>query len=224
MAVNTVKSLSERIMRIISLGDVPNDSRFIIRDIDYAVRDNLGKQIAASWFLARNSKDALDISDAFISTITKSVQVAVNGDNFIDLDFDWVALPDDSGIQSARPATQGSLTNLDAFIPIPSRFNDIYRGLPANALETQIGWRLLGKKIFFTKKSNQSLIELGATTVSVDAISTSEVLVGQDKPLPIPPNIADVIVKEVSQFFLPLSTQGIKDYTQDNNSNIKPLA
>jgi hypothetical protein len=226
MAATTIKSLTERILRIVNLGDVPEESRFNFKDVSYMVRDSLGKQIAASWFAARNTKEALDISDSFISTVTKTVQADAKVETtcFVDLDFDWVDLPDSTGIQSIRPAVIGTLGNLDGFIPAPARFNDIYRGLPAKAIEQQIAWQLRGKRAYFTEKGTSNLIELGVTTVEIDVISTSEILVGLEKALPIPPNIADLIIKEVAQFFLPLTTQGMKDMLADGNSNNKPLA
>lgn len=223
MAVNTIKSLSERILRIINLGDVPSETRFTLRDVDYMVRDNLGKQILGSWFAARNTNEAKDISDSFLSTITIQVQVYTGGDNYVDLNFDWVDLPDEGGIQSVRPAILGTLPDLSAFIPTPARFADIYKGLPAGALEGQIGWSQRGKKIFFSTKNGQSLIALGVLSVDVDAVTTSQVALGQDKPLPIPPNMAYAIVMEVAQFFMPL-TQAQKDMLNDFNPNNKPLA
>ena len=225
MAVNTIKSLSERILRVMNLGDVPQETRFTLRDLDYMVRDNLGKQILAAWFAARNSQEQKDISDSFISTITLQVQASTTffPECFVDLLFDWVELPDEGGIQSVRPAVQGQLLDLSAFIPTPARYADIYKGLPAGALEGQIGWSLRGKKIFFSKKAGQMLLEIGVDSVELDVVSTSEIALGQDRPLPIPPNLAWNIVLEVSQFFLPLNQQQ-KDMLNDMNPNNKPVA
>lgn len=225
MAVNTVKSLTERILRVLNLGDVPNESRFSLRDLDYMVRDNLGKQILASWYAMRNTGEGKDLADAFISVIKLQVQADNRSPSncFVDLLFDWVDLPDEGGIWSVRPAVQGTLPDMKAFIPTPSRYADIYLGLPAGALEGQIGWMLRGKQIYFSNKSGQNLITLGVTDVEIDAVSTSEIALGQDKPLPIPPNIAYAICLEVSQFFMPL-TQPQKDMLNDYSSNPKPLA
>lgn len=222
---NTIKSLSERILRVINLGDVPQESRFIMRDVEYMVRDNLGKQILASWFSMRQGQEGKDIADAFTSNITIAVQIdsRTPATCFIDLLFDWVDLPDEGGIQSVRPAVQGSLPSMDAFIPTPVRFADIYRGLPSGALEGQVGWSLRGKRIYFSERSGQNLLSLGVTSVEVDVVTTSEVALGQEKPLPIPPNIAFAIVSEVSAFFMPL-TQQQKDMLNDMNPNIKPVA
>lgn len=222
MAANTVKSLSERILRVLNLGDVPTETRFTLRDIDYMVRDSLGRQIAASWFASRNAGENKDIADSFITTITRNLQDE-EGNNFVDLDFDWVDLPDDSGLQSVRPSMQGLLPDLSAFIPTPARFADLYKGLPAGALEGQVGWSNRGKRIYFSKKEGKSLIELNVTSVDIDAISTSASVLSENKPLPIPPNVAFAIILEVSQFFMPL-TQGQKDMLFDLSSNPKPLA
>ena len=223
MAVNTIKSLSERILRVINLGDVPSETRFTMRDVDYMVRDSLGRQILASWFAARNSGEGKDISDSFISTINRTVRADSKQVNYVDLDFDWVDLPDESGIQYVRPGVQGTLPDLSAFIPTPSRFADLYKGLPAGALEGQVGWSQRGKRISFSKRSGRSLIEMGVLSVDIDAVSTSEIALGQEKVLPIPPNIAYTIIMEVAQFFMPL-TQAQKDMLFDMNPNPKPLA
>jgi len=61
------------------------------------------------------------------------------------------------------------------------------------------------------------------TSVDVDVISTSEIVLGQEKPLPIPPNMAIAIILEVCQFFAPL-TQLQKDVLNDGNPNLKPVA
>jgi len=222
---NTIKSMTERILRVLNLGDVPNDSRFSLRDLDYMVRDSLGKQIYASWFAMRNANEGKDIDDAFISTIAIQVQVDTRTppNCYIDLLFDWVDLPDGGGIQSVRPTIQGTLPDMSAFIPTPARYADIYKGLPAGALEGQVGWSLRGKQIYFSKRGVQNLIELGVTSVEVDAVTTSAIALGQDKPLPIPPNMAFAIMVEVSTFFMPL-TQQQKDMLYDMNPNPKPLA
>jgi hypothetical protein len=59
-------------------------------------------------------------------------------------------------------------------------------------------------------------------SVELDVVTTSEIALGQEKPLPIPPNMAYAICLEVAQFFMPL-TQQQKDMLNDGNSNIKPL-
>ncbi len=222
---NTIKSLSERILRVINLGDVPQESRFSMRDVEYMVRDNLGKQIFASWFAMRNSGEGKDLSDTFVSVVTLQVQTDTKtpASCFVDLLFDWVELPDEGGIIAVRPAEQGTLPDLSPFIPTPSRYYDLYKGLPAGALEGQIGWSLRGKQIYFSKRNNQNLIELGVQSVELDVVSTSAIALGQDKPLPIPPNIAYAIVAEVAAFFIPL-TQAQKDMLNDMNPNVKPLA
>lgn len=226
---NNVRRLSERVLRIINAGNVPNDSRFGMRDVEYMVRDVLGSKILASWSSARANKEALDISDSFISTITKDVEETIRKECFVDLDFDWVNIPDGSGIQSCRPSINNidmleiQTPNLSAFIPIPARFDDIYRNLPAQSLEGQVGWLNRGKKIFFTTVAGQTLIDLGVTKVDIDVVSTSEAVLGQDKTISIPSDIADAVVKEVAIFFVP-AMQAQKDMLNDNNPNIKPVA
>ncbi len=225
MAVNTIKSLSERILRVLNLGDIPQETRFTLRDMDYMVRDSLGKQILASWYAMRNTNEGKDLADAFISVVTLAVQT--DGHTpvqcFVDLLFDWVDLPDEGGIIAVRPAVQGTLPDMNAFIPTPARYADLYRGLPAGALEGQIGWSLRGKRIYFSEKNGQPLSLLGVNSVELDVVTTSEIALGQDKPLPIPPAIAYAIVFEVASFFMPL-TQQQKDMLNDGNPNPKPLA
>lgn len=222
---NTIKSLTERILRVINSGDVPQETRFTLRDLDYLVRDNLGKQILASWFSMRNTQEGRDIADAFLSNVTIQVQADTRqpANCFVELLFDWVNLPDEGGIQSVRPAVQGSLPDMSAFIPTPARYADIYKGLPAGALEGQIGWSLRGKRIYFSTRNSQNLIIMGVTSVEVDVVTTSEVAVGQEAPLPIPPDMAFTIVLEVAQFLMPL-TQVQKDMLNDMSPNNKPFA
>lgn len=196
-----------------------------MRDIDYLVRDSLGKQILASWYAMRNTGEGKDLADAFTSIVTLEVQAdtRVPAQCFVDLLFDVVDLPDEGGIMAVRPAIQGTLPDMNAFIPTPARYADIYRGLPAGALEGQIGWMQRGKRIYFSEKANQNLIVLGVTSVELDVVTTSEIALGQEKPLPIPPNLANLIVLEVASFFMPLNQQQ-KDYLNDGSSNAKPLA
>ena len=223
---NTIKSLSERILRILNAGDVPQETRFIMRDIEYMVRDSLGKQIQASWFAGRQAQESKDIADAFISNVTLTLQIDTRNpvNNFVELLFDCVDLPDEGGVQSVRPAIAPALiTELPAFIPTPARYADIYRGLPAGALEGQIGWSLRGKRIYFSRKNGQTLTELGYTTVEVEVISTSDIAMGQERPLPIPPNMAIAIITEVVGFFMPFQ-QMPKDMLNDASPNLKPVA
>ena len=212
---------------MLNKGNVPRDSRFQIRDVQYLIRDSLGKHILASWFISRNSKEAMDVSDAFVTTITKAVAKTPRNECYVDLDFDWVNFPDGTGVQSVRASTDLSPLalgdpNMSAFIPIPSRFDDIYRSLPAQSLEGQIGWALRAKRIWFTTLAGQNIMDLGITQVDIDAVSTSENVLGEDVNLPIPGDVSFAIIQDVLSIFGVLMG-GEKDMTNNNNSNIVPL-
>lgn len=224
---NTINALTERVLRMLNLGNIPRDSRFQKRDIEYVLRDGLGTKILQSWSAARNLKESQDVSDAYLITITKSVQQSLRRECYIDLDFDWVAIPDGTGIQSCRPSSESInplnlLVPSTSFLPIPARFNDIYRNLPAQSLEGHVGWALRGKKIWFTDLYGQNILDLGVDTVDIDAVSVSDGILGLDKPIPLTSDIADLLVKETVAFFMPMMGNP-KDMLNDNSPNLKPL-
>lgn len=226
--MNTIKSLTERTLRIINSGAVPRDSRFKDRDIEYMLRDCLGTLILQAWGAGRNIKEAVDVSDSFVVTVTKSIQTTQRGDCYIDLDFDWVNIPDGTGVRAVRPSVEATnpLTNqlpgFSAFIPIPERFFDIFKNLPAQALEGQIGWALRGKKIWLTDLYGQSLIDLGIESCDIDVISTSENVLGLTSPMPITSDMAEIMISKTVQFFMP-GMSVPKDTLNDNNPNTKPI-
>ena len=225
---NTINSLTERVLRFMNLGAIPRDSRFKMRDVEYMIRDTVGAKILASWGAARNAKEAMDIADSFVVTITKHVQQTTRRECFVVLDFDWINLPDGTALQSCRPAADTvnplslQVPSQAAFIPIPARFHDIYRNLPAQALEGHVGWANRSKKIFFTELCGQTLLDMGITDVDIDVVSVSEGVVGLDTSIPLPSDLSDAVVKEVAAFFMPLMNP-VKDTANDNSPNQKPL-
>lgn len=227
--MNTIKSLTERVLRVLNSGAIPRDSRFKDRDIEYMLRDGLGTLILNSWSTARSLKEGMDVADTFVVTVTKPVQLSSRNDCYIDLDFDWINIPDGTGVRAVRPSI-GSVNPLSlqvpgysAFIPIPERFFDIYKNLPAESLEGQIGWALRGKRVWLTDLYGQNLVnDLGIESCDIDVISTSDNVIGLDSTIPITSDMAEELVKKTVAFFMP-GMATIKDTLNDNNPNSKPL-
>lgn len=223
----TIKLLAERCLRVINLGDVPNDSRWTIRDINYLVRDALASYIVRSWFEGRQNQEMGGVSAMFTSSVDRTVQEDSSGECYVDIDFSLVKIPDDTNplrVAPFMPANQNpfavSESNTSAFIPVPQRFDDIYRNLPAQALEGNIGWSMRGKKVWFTRINNQNLVQAGISQVQIDVITVDEKVLADDQAMNIPDDAADAIVKGVMQFIYPVSQQP-KDHVLDANSNLK---
>lgn len=225
--MNTIRVLSERILRILNGGNFINDSKFNEQDIHYLVRDTVAKINKGEWYSERN-EGGKRIDDRYVITFDgQEVKVdPLTAENYIDLPVkSYMRLPDGAGIHSVRPDKSGTNTkrtkNLEyrAFIPIPSRYEDIFFQLPAGSLENMYGWQLRKDKIYFTKKDDQTLLEYDISKVSVDVVSVDPAAVSLDDGLPLSAEAAQVVIAEVVQILKGGAPQ-VVDVINDNNPNV----
>lgn len=198
--MSTINILSERILRILSGGNIPRDQKWEERDIQYLVRDAVAKTVKGTWYEEKNEGgDGLDSRFVVTFTDQEVKKDSRTGENYVEIPVDsWLRLPDDSGIRSVRPSRPNEETKrtkaheLRAFIPIPNRFKDIYLNLPAGALEQQFGYEIRKDKIYFTTKGTttegqpRTLEDWKITKVDIDIATVDPAAVDIDDPLPLP--------------------------------------
>lgn len=224
--MSTIRSISERILRILNGGNTPRDSQFHDLDVQYLVRDTAAKLIKGEWFAERN-EGGKDIDSRYVVPFY-GIEVKVNeyGDNYIDIPVDsYIRLPDGAGIRSIRPDVTGTKTkrtktvNNRAFIPIPNRFEDIYFQLPVAALEGVYGWMVRKDKIFFTKRYGQSLLQYDVSKVSMDIVTSDPKAITIDESLPLAAEMTQQLIVEVTQMLRQGKPQ-VVDVINDENPNV----
>lgn len=224
--MNTIKSISERILRILNGGNTKRDSQFHELDVQYLVRDTAAKLIKGEWFAERN-EGGKDIDSRYVVPFS-GIEVKKNeyGDNYIDIPVDsYIRLPDGAGIRSVRPDSVGTKTKRSkkvetrAFIPIPNRFEDIYYQLPVAALEGIFGWMVRKDKIYFTKRYGQSLLEYDVSKVIVDIVTSDPKAISVDESLPLSGEMVQQLIVEVVALFRDGKPQ-VVDVINDENPNV----
>ena len=225
--MNTIKGISERILRILNGGNVQKDSQFHQLDIEYMVRDMAATLIKADWFNERN-EGGVNIDSRYVFTFS-GIEVKVDEitkENYVDVPVDsYIKLPRGQGIHSVRPDPSGTnaertkYSELKAFIPIPIDFEDIFYALPAGSLEQQYGWMVRGNKIFFTKRAGKTLIEYDISKVIVRVVTTDPKAIAYNEPLPLSSESVERLFKEVLNIFTSGKPQ-LVDVINDDNPNI----
>lgn len=225
--MSSINSISERIQRILSGGDIPRDSKFHELDVQYMVRDTAAKLIKGEWFNERN-EGGKDIDARYVVTFRGlSVILDANtGENYIEMPVDsYIRLPYGAGVRSIRPDSAGTNTKrtkqmeMRAFIPIPNRFEDIYWQLPAGSLEGIYGWMVRKDKVYFTKRYDKTLLQYDISKVTMDIVSADPKAIDVDDNLPLSSEMVQQLVSEV----VTIMTQGspqIVDQINDQNPNI----
>lgn len=227
MAGTTINILSERIHRLLQGGNVSRDSAFTKRDIRYLIRDYTARQVKGTWYQERN-EGGMNIDSRFVVTFDglEVKKDEATGENYIKIPIDsYLRLPDGSGLRSVRPDNTGTSTKrtkeyeLKAFIPIPNRHRDLYFGLPDGALEQQFGWEVRKDKIFFTEKSEKTLLQWDIKKVTLDAATIDPKAIEDDDPLPLPNEEIPQIIESILQLAQNGTTK-VADVINDGNSNI----
>lgn len=226
--MNTIKAISERILRVLNGGDVQRDSQFHELDIEYMVRDTAAKLVKGEWFNERNEGGS-DVDARYIVNFD-GIEVKEDTNtkhNYCEIPVDsWIRLPHGAGIRSVRPDVfNGTLTErtkfseLKPFIPIPSDFEDIFYSLPAGSLEQQFGWFVRKDRIYFTERNKKTLLESDIDKVSIRIVTTDPAAVGINDPLPLSADLTQQLITEV----VTILTQGkpqVVDVVNDDNPNI----
>lgn len=218
----TLEILNNRVMRLLKKGDFGRDREWDMRDIEYLLRDACAKIAKDSWYEARNSGDK-NISSVYVTTFTVPVKEDEAGNNYCDIPVDsWVMLPDEMGIQSVRPdpLTTGTRKTKDdelqAFVPVPNRFRDIFGALPAGAVEGLWTYQIRKKKIYFSTKYDQTLLFNDIENVDIDLISFDASAIALTDALPIPEEKTGELIISVLQV-LGMPQNQIKDLTNNEN-------
>lgn len=225
--MSSINSISERIQRILSGGDIPRDSKFHELDVQYMVRDTAAKLIKGEWFNERN-EGGKDIDARYVVTFRglPVIKDTETDENYIEMPVEsYIRLPYGAGVRSVRPDNGGTATKrtkqmeLRAFIPIPNRFEDIYWQLPAGSLEGIYGWMIRKDRVYFTKRYGKTLLQYDISKVTMDVVSADPKAIGVDDNLPLSSEMVQQLVSEV----VTIMTQGspkIVDQINDQNPNI----
>jgi hypothetical protein len=220
----TIQIIGERTLRILKRGNLQRDKEWDFRDIEYLVRDTAAKLIKGEWMSGR-ADGQKELSSQYIATFTQPVLKDPYGVNYCDMPIsNWIRLPNESGIASVRPDTltlKSKKTKgyeIQAFIPVPNRFIDIYANLPAFALEGCFSWQLRKNKLYFGERWGETVLENNITNVIIDVATVDPGAISIDEPLPIGEDMISTVITEVLKI-LGAAESKPKDYLNDQNVN-----
>ncbi len=222
MAVQTLNTLGERVLRLLKRGDIPTDVEWDIREIKQAVKDSahtivepLLKPVVIKNFLEKPTR----IDGRYVNPYSK-ITVLIDADteeNYVDIPASYIDIGGGMGIQSVRPILKQVIHR--AMIPISNRELDIYLGLPAGMLEGQWAFMIRGNKVFFTKRYDKTLIEAGLKRVNMDIVTLSPQNADDDDPFPVSDSLIKLIIEDVLILY-GASAEQIKDLINDENPNL----
>lgn len=226
--MSTVRILAEQCLRLANGGNIPRDSQFNALDAEYLVRDTAAKLIKGEWFTERN-EGGKTIDARYVVPLTglEVKEDAITKENYINMPVtNYIRLPYGAGIRSVRPDnSQTTITKrtkfeeLQAFIPIPNRFEDIYFQLPAGSLEQKYGWMVRQNKIIFTKRDGMTVLEYKIKAVTVDIVTVDPKAIGRDDELPVSGELLQQLKLEVRDILKDGQTRTV-DVINDANPNI----
>ncbi len=193
----TFRQIAEQAHRKLSGGDVPQDSKWDIRELTLYARQCLGDVIKGGWykdlvFEQRTPDEQFVIRYANVPVSS----TGYNGQKFSILPSSYVSLPFRMGINQVRPDQDTTVE----FIPVGTNFESTFSGLEASNLNGNVGYYPEGNNIFYT--SNISLAGKEYTSVTIKLFGGYEGITDLT-PINIPVEMQRVMVDMIFDKFSP---------------------
>ena len=208
--INTLATLSQQIIRVISGGDQSKDSQLDVREVALYVGQTIEELIKDD--MLSDYKSGIKIGDPHIPSnyIATFRNLPVVGDEethqwYVDIPSSYLSLPNNMGIYQVS----GMKNIRKPYIISDSGSIGIYDGLPASYLEGRVECYVEGLKLYFNCNARKK----GITEVMLKIITGAPSNLGMNDPLPLSPSEAKKIVQEGVILF---SSRGIQDKLNDN--------
>jgi hypothetical protein len=218
----TPRKLAERIIRLASKGNQPNDSQIDEREVIDIIIDKSNAIAKREFLLARN--EGIRVPDTHYIYTYRGIPVQVMDDfaktNFVQIPTKYASLPYGAGVQVIWPETENEEINDDEFIPIMPGYEQVYKEIIKNSVQKQFAYMVEGDKAFFRKRCGETLCDRDILYVKMRIV----VILGDllpDDPLQVPPEFHDEIVTETLRLLAgSYEIPAVKDKTTDNNPDI----
>lgn len=209
----TKRKLSEQIIRILSGGDVRNDSDIDEREVMQAIettRDSVVSNYLNSTVFCKTCPEHME-TNIISSFVTEFEATITSGIAPIP---DVMPLPDDMGVYYVKRSSLADNVNDREFVRAPAVFESFFRGLQSGKLEGMKGYSLQRS----TSGCELSFPDVNATTsINVFLVPLTKEY-GMNDELPGGGVIDDAVVKGVLQIY------GVMFQVphDEENDNIKP--
>lgn len=208
--INTLATLSQQIIRVVSGGDQSKDSQLDIREVSLYVGQTIEEFIKRD--MLSDYKEGLKTGDPhipsnYIATF-RNLPVIVDEETaqwYVEIPSSYLSLPNNLGIYQVS----GMKNIRKPFVISDSGSIGIYDGLPSSYLEGRVECYVEGLRMYFNCNARQK----GITKVLMKIITGNPSNLGLNDPLPLSPSEAKEIVKEGVILF---SSKGIQDKFNDN--------
>lgn len=135
--------------------------------------------------------------------------------NYIEIPCQFVALPDNEGIQRVWPVTKEEEDYIE-MIPVPYGNEEIYRNLSIkNALVGVWTYSVTKDRIYFSRNGEYTLKDKKIDSVDIDVVIVSPLDVGDEDPFPLPPEYHLDLITSVVQIFAPNTERAHQVVTQE---------
>lgn len=210
----TKRKLSEQIIRILSGGDVRNDSDIDEREVIQAIettRDSVVSNYLNSTVFCKTCPEHMEtnIISSFVTEFDATIQ-----SSGLAIIPDVMPLPDDMGVYYVKQAAAAANVNKREFVRAPAVFNSFFQGLDSGNLEGMEGYSL-------QRGSTGCVLSFpginAALTINVFIVPLTKEY-GANDELPGGGVIDDAVVKSVLQMY------GVMFQVphDEENDNIKP--
>lgn len=220
--MTTINKLTHQVKRLLSSGTTPKDSKLSDAYIQSEIRQVTHQLLKAEYYTYKNE----GFSDPSPLCIATYENVPVLNDtlrkrNYCAMPAYPMNLPGGIGVQQVKPQT-GIPARDVAMIPVMPLEFELFKSLlvGAEVMSDQFTFEVDRNKIFFTKKSDKSLLDSGITAVEIKLLVHDPSQIGIDDPYPISPEMEVDVLKGVLLLHN-YTGREVADLINDGNPNTK---
>ena len=216
--MTTLTKLCFQVKRLLSAGTTPKDSKLSDAYIIEELRQVTSGLLKLEWYAGKNEgRDG--VSPISIATYAS---IAVANDttrkrNYCLLPAYSMNAPE--GVQQVKPQT--GIPGKDvAMIPIAPHEYELFKSLLVGAeiMRDQFTFEVDRDKIWFSKKSDKTLLESNITLVEIKMLVHDPAQIDVDDPYPVPPEMEIEIIKGVLVLH-GFTAKEVHDQVNNDNAN-----
>lgn len=197
--MTTLNKLKSQVKRLLSAGTPPKDSTLNDAYIIEELRQVSYGLLKLEWYKTKNEGDnsVLPLCIATYENVTV-LNDTVRKRNYCVKPAYSMNLPGGIGIQQVKPYT-GIPGKDQAMIPVQPHEWELFRSVLAGAeiMKELFTFEEDRDKIWFTKKGEKTLLDLGITKVEVKQVVHDPTQLDSDDPYPVPPEMEMEIIRGV---------------------------
>lgn len=219
--MTTKKKLAYEIIRLLSAGPKPKDSKLDLRYVMTEVIQAVNASIKREHYQVMNDGQR-QVTPLAIATYRD--QPVLNDEtfnrNYIDLPSFYIQLPGGVGLQSVRPQTGNASTDRPMII-VDAHEIDMVQGSLFSLEVLKDQWLVEPDrdKLWFSEMNDQTLLDAGIEEVEIKIVVVDPAEIGEDTNLPIDPATEFEVILQVLQLH-GYSGKSATDLINNSNPNI----